>query len=114
MQDLEINSRIRQLITDKGYTIYQLSKESSIPLSTLYGIINNLYLPSIHTLIIICKFLNITMGEFFLEDCSAAPRFLTPTEEQHLFLYRSISSGLQNHIDDYLLLLRESNVLIHK
>ncbi|MCI8669324.1 MAG: helix-turn-helix transcriptional regulator [Lachnospiraceae bacterium] len=114
MQDLEINSRIRQLITDKGYTIYQLSKESSIPLSTLYGIINNVYLPSIHTLIIICKFLNVSMGEFFLECCSAGSFYLSPSEEQHIFLYRSISSRLQNHIDEYLLLLAETNASKHE
>ena len=114
MQDLEINSRIRQLITDKEYTIYKLSKESSIPLSTLYGIINNVYLPSIHTLTIICKFLNVTMGEFFLECSSEDPLYLSPAEEHHIFLYRSISSRLQNHIDEYLLLLRDTNVSIHE
>lgn len=113
MQDIEINLRIRQLIMEKGYTIYQLSKESSIPLSTLYGIINDGSLPSIHTLMVICKFLNVTMGEFFLESYSANPFFLTPSEEQHMFLYRSITPRLQNHIDEYLLLLGEKKVSSH-
>ncbi len=108
MQDSEINPRIRQLIREKGYTIYQLSKESSIPVSTLYGIINDEYLPSIHTLIVLCKFLNISMGEFFLEHHTTKQIFLTPAEERHLFLYRDISPRLQSHIDDYLLLLGQN------
>lgn len=114
MQDSEINLRIRQLIAEKGYTIYQLSKESSIPLSTLYGIVNNLYLPSIHTLTIICKFLNVSMGEFFLECRSTGPFHLSPSEEHHIGLYRNISSRLQHHIDEYLLLLTETNASKHE
>lgn len=109
MYNLDINARIRQLLEERKYSVYQLSKESALSTSTLYGIYKNQNSPSLNTLLRICKCLNVTMGEFFLEYDFTNIIILTPTEQNHIMLYRSIPFRLQKHIDDYMLLFKKNN-----
>lgn len=109
----EINLKIWQLIHQEGYTVYRLSKESSIPLSTLYGIKNNKGMPSVYTLILLFKFLNISMDEFLLGYRVENQIALSALEEKHIELYRHISPELQLHIDEYLRLLVQNSSIIN-
>ncbi len=109
----ELNLKIWQLIHQKGYSAYRLSKESSIPLSTLYSIKNNKGMPSVYTLILLFKFLNISMDELVLGYHVERQIALSPSEEKHIELYRSISPELRFHIDEYIRLLVQNSSIIN-
>mgnify|MGYP001105335224 FL=1 len=59
--------RVQQLIDERHWTPYRLSKESGLPQSTVTNLFNRNYDPSITTLEAICGGLGITMSQFFAE-----------------------------------------------
>lgn len=59
--------RVQQLIDERHWTPYKLSKESGLPQSTVANLFNRNYDPSITTLEAICGGLGITMSQFFAE-----------------------------------------------
>ena len=60
-------SRLRQLIKERGWTEYRLSKESGLSESTVANIFKRNTMPSITTLEAICNAFNITLAQFFAE-----------------------------------------------
>lgn len=69
MKDIDIIARIKELLKERGWSVYRLAKESGIPYSTL----NNMFhrpknTPSAHTLLLICNAFGITLSDFFMED----------------------------------------------
>lgn len=59
--------RLRQLLNDRGWTEYRLSKECGLSQSTIGNIYRRNTTPSIETLEIICKAFGITLSQFFAE-----------------------------------------------
>lgn len=59
--------RLRQLLNDRGWTEYRLSKECGLSQSTIGNIYRRNTTPSIDTLEIICKAFGITLSQFFAE-----------------------------------------------
>ena len=59
--------RLRQLLDDRGWTEYRLSKECGLSQSTIGNIYRRNTTPSIDTLEIICKAFGITLSQFFAE-----------------------------------------------
>jgi len=59
--------RLRQLLEDRGWTEYRLSKECGLSQSTIGNIYRRNTTPSIDTLEIICKAFGITLSQFFAE-----------------------------------------------
>lgn len=59
--------RLRQLLNDRGWTEYRLSKECGLSQSTIGNIYRRNTTPSIDTLEIICKAFGITLSQFFSE-----------------------------------------------
>ena len=69
--------RIKRLMEERGWTAYQLAKQSDIPQSTLSNLFKRSTIPSIPTLERICSGLGITLGQFFAEGT-----LVEMTEEQ--------------------------------
>ncbi len=65
---MDILGRIKEFVDAEGISIYELSKRSGVPQSTLSTTFSRNHNPSISTLEQICNGLNITMAEFFTEN----------------------------------------------
>ena len=65
---MDINKRLDTILKKYGWTRYRLSKESNLPESTLSNIFHRGTIPTISTLEVICKTMNITLAEFFSDD----------------------------------------------
>ena len=60
-------ARLKQLLDDRGWTEYRLSKECGLAQSTLGNIFRRNVNPSLSTLEAICKGFGITLSQFFAE-----------------------------------------------
>ncbi len=92
--------RLRQLLEDRGWTEYRLSKECGLSQSTIGNIYRRNTTPSIDTLEIICKAFGITLSQFFADTDMVE---LTP-ELKSLFdgwvsLTPEQKAAIQNMID---------------
>lgn len=67
--------RLRQLLQERGWTEYRLSKECGLAQSTIGNIFRRNTVPSISTLETICDAFGITLAQFFSEGDMVA---LTP------------------------------------
>ncbi len=65
---MEIHQKLRQLLNERGWTEYRLSKECGLSESTLANIFKRNTLPSISTLEAICNGFGITVSQFFSEN----------------------------------------------
>ena len=65
----EVLQKIKELMEERGWSLYKLAKESGIPYSSLNSLFQKNNQPTITTLERICAGLHITMGEFF-SDCT--------------------------------------------
>ncbi len=65
---MDTQKRLRQLLDERGWTEYRLSKVCGLSESTLANIFRRNTLPSISTLEAICKGFGITLSQFFAED----------------------------------------------
>ena len=64
---MDIHARLEQLLHERGWTEYRLSKECGLAQSTIGNIFRRNTVPSIATLEAICKGFGITMSQFFAE-----------------------------------------------
>ena len=89
---MNIHSKLEQLLTERGWSRYRLSKESGLSEETLTNIFTRGTCPSIPTLQAICNGLKITLSQFFAENemIEATPElkelfdewvFLTPAQK---------------------------------
>jgi len=62
---LDCLTRIRQLLDERGWSVYRLAERSGIPQSTLSNMFNRSNSPTIPTLERICRTLDISISEFF-------------------------------------------------
>lgn len=60
--------RIRQLMDERGWTIYRLAQESKLSQTTISNIFKRNNQPSIPTVNAICDACGITLDQFFAED----------------------------------------------
>ena len=71
MEISEIQTKIRYLMDEVGWTEYKLSKISGISQSTITHLFNRHNAPTFATLEVICKTFGITLSQFFAEDGDA-------------------------------------------
>lgn len=64
---MDVRERIKELMEQRGWTDYKLTKESGLAQGTITNMFLRNNYPSIPTLEAICKGLGITMGQFFSE-----------------------------------------------
>ena len=62
---MDAKARIRQLLQERNWTEYRLSKESGLAQSTIANIFKRNTEPTIPTLEAICNGFGITLGQFF-------------------------------------------------
>lgn len=78
---MDPHARLRQLLRERGWTEYQLSKECGLAQSTIGNILRRNTVPSVATLETICRGFGISLAQFFAEGEQAE---LTP-ELKELF-----------------------------
>ena len=64
---MDTHARLQQLLRERGWTEYKLSKECGLAQSTIGNIFRRNTVPSIATLETICKGFGITMSQFFAD-----------------------------------------------
>lgn len=64
---MDTHARLHQLLEERGWTEYKLSKECGLAQSTIGNIFRRNTVPSIATLETICDGFGITMSQFFAE-----------------------------------------------
>jgi Predicted transcriptional regulators len=64
---MDVHQRLRQLLTERGWTEYKLSKSCGLSESTLSNIFRRNTMPSITTLEAICSGFGITLSQFFAD-----------------------------------------------
>jgi transcriptional regulator with XRE-family HTH domain len=65
---MDTNGKLRQLLSDIGWSEYRLAKNSGLSESTIANIYRRNTVPSITTLEAICKSFGITLSQFFAEN----------------------------------------------
>ena len=65
---MDTHSRLRQLMTERGWTAYRLAKESGLSESTLANIFKRNAVPSISTLEAVCAAFGISLAQFFADQ----------------------------------------------
>lgn len=64
---MDANQRLQQMLDERGWTNYKLSKKSGLSESTLANIFRRNTTPSIPTLEAICNAFGITLSQFFAD-----------------------------------------------
>lgn len=65
---MDVKERLRQLMDERGWTIYRVAKEADIPWSTVRNMFKRNTEPSIATLECLCKGMGMTLPQFFDVD----------------------------------------------
>ncbi len=65
---MDTHERLRQLLNERGWSEYRLSKNCGLSESTLANIFRRNTVPSITTLETICDAFGITLAQFFAEE----------------------------------------------
>ncbi len=93
--------RIKDLLKERDWTMYQLSQRADIPQSTLSNLFARNNAPSIPTLEKICKALGISLAEFFGSETDT-----NGEEEKLLKEWRLLSPKMKKTINE---LIKELN-----
>lgn len=96
---MDIKKHIKELMDERSWTTYRLSKEAGLSHSTITNIFKRNNAPTFPTLEAICKAFGITLSQFFSEENS--PEELT-AEQRTLF---AAWSTLNDEQKEALLLL---------
>ena len=80
---MNVTERIKQLMDQRGWSVYRLGKESGLSQSTLAHVFRKDSEPTISTLETICNTFGITLSQFFAEG-----DFVALTDEQRNILDR--------------------------
>ena len=65
---MDIHARLRQLLQERGWTEYRLSRECNLAQTTIGNIFLRNTMPFLATLETICEGFGITMSQLFAED----------------------------------------------
>ncbi|MBQ3546280.1 MAG: helix-turn-helix transcriptional regulator [Lachnospiraceae bacterium] len=106
MTESIILDKIKVLCAENNFSLYKLSKESGVPLSTITSLFSNGSFPSIPTLLKICTAFHITLSDFFLLE--ETPEYIL---EEHRILinkYETLNITQKQYLDAYI-----SGLLFH-
>lgn len=65
MEDIFVVDHVKELCEQRGWTLYRLAKNSGIAYSALNTMIKKNHIPTMNSLIKICKGFDITVAQFF-------------------------------------------------
>lgn len=69
MEDICVTEHIKEICKQRGLSYYKLAQKSGIPHSSLNYMFKHHHVPTMNTLIKICKGLDISLSQFFI-GCS--------------------------------------------
>ena len=92
--------RIQQLMTERGWSMYRLAKQSLISQSTLSNLINRGNAPSLCTLIKICDAFGITLSQFFNDD--SEPMSLSAKQKELIMKWSDLSESQKEKVDIFI------------
>lgn len=85
---IDVVKRINELLAQKGWSDYELSKQTNISTNTIYAWNKSGAVPSLTNIIKVCEALGITLGQFF---CGTANCYRSPDEKRILREWFSLS-----------------------
>ena len=65
---MKIADRLKELMEERGMTMYSLAKASDVSWTTVKNLFNRTDNPTISTIELLCKGLGVTLSEFFAEE----------------------------------------------
>ena len=92
--------RIQQLMTERGWSMYRLAKQSLISQSTLSNLINRGNAPSLCTLIKICDAFDITVSQFFNDG--SEPMSLSVRQKELIKKWSDLSESQKEKVDIFI------------
>lgn len=90
-------NRIRQLMAERGWTIYRLAQESGLSQTTISNIFKRNNQPSLPTVNAICDACGITLAQFFTENDTANALRFDPKDSE-LNMYAILAMGFQGNL----------------
>ena len=90
MKENDTLLKIRNMIKQRGWTVYQLAKESSIAYSSLNNLFQRNTEPTLPTLRKICTGLGISLSEFFSDEPAPVKLEYSAEERNLILLYQSL------------------------
>lgn len=87
---MDAKTRIKALMDERGWTIYELAKRSGLSQTTLANLWKRNNEPSLPTLRILCQTFGITLAQFFAEGSTVT---LTPAQMEFLNDWNALSEG---------------------
>ncbi len=100
---MDVTSKIKQILKQRGWSAYRLAKESGLSESTIANIIKRNAIPSVDTLEAICNGMGITLSQFFADGELIE---VTPTTRELIDCWSGLS---EKQRDAALLLLKNMN-----
>lgn len=88
MEHFDTIGRINELMSERNWTLYQLSKATGIPKSTLNRLMNYTNSPTVRTVELICRGFGITLHQFFQTNPEDSP--LTEEEKRCLAVWNGL------------------------
>ena len=107
MNDFDPIKRIQELCAERNWSYYQLAKSSGITYSTLSTMINKKNMPSLPTLLKLCRGFGISFSDFFepghnleglTEDQSACLTLFTSLSNEDKKLALAYMKGLSRQL----------------
>ena len=104
IENNDVLKRLRNLLDEYGWTVYRLSKESGVPISSLNNMFSRNTQPSIPTLERICEGFGISIGDFFESPVTPRPDLyvLNDDERTVIDVYRELTHDRQDLLNAYL------------
>ena len=87
---MNVKNRLKELMDERGWTTYRLSKETGVPASTLRDILQHDAAPSTRTLQGLCDGLHISQSQFFDVESQIG---LSDEERRILFRWGCLSAA---------------------
>ena len=105
MQDFDVVGRIQELCHSRSWSYYRLAKESGIPYSTLSTMLRKTNVPSVASLIKICRGFDITLSQFFSDQDESVK--LTIDQRECLSLWNDLDSSSKELAMTYMQALKD-------
>ena len=106
----DVLKRIKEILDEKGWTLYKLSKETGIPYSSLNSLFNKNNQPTISTLEKICEGLQISLEDFFSAGLSHQIEIENYTREEREIIdsYRKLDKKNKTLLKGFIDLLNHN------
>ena len=103
---MDMHARLQQLLKERGWTEYRLSKECGLAQSTIGNIFRRNTVPSVSTLEVICRGFGITLSQFFAEGELVE---LTREQQEMFSAWSSLSRDQKEVLAQLIRVMKQSN-----